>query len=166
MDLQRAAGQGEAKAQQNPQPQGPPVGFGVRFRIASASRTLHVHAGWGLMPTTSPCGRMATTHPDCARIHAYTHTCTHTVHTYILRGGGREGTAARARRGPPGPRGMGARPPAALLLARLRAPKAPCGFCSALSHRLGQPRATRPRRLGRMLTTFSCGQMPTTCYRL
>ena len=54
MDLQRAAGQGEAKAQQNPQPQAPPtapgdaegapVGFGVRFRIALASRALQVHA--------------------------------------------------------------------------------------------------------------------------
>ena len=57
MDLQGAAGQGEAKAQQNPQPQGPPtapggaegapVGFVVRFRIALASRALHVRAGWG-----------------------------------------------------------------------------------------------------------------------
>ena len=57
VDLQRAAGQGEAKAQQNPQAQAPlrrlgapkasPVGFGVRFRIALASRALPVHAGWG-----------------------------------------------------------------------------------------------------------------------
>ena len=55
MDLQRAAGQGEAKAQQNPQPQVPPygawgapkvppVGFGVRFRLALAIRALQVHA--------------------------------------------------------------------------------------------------------------------------
>ena len=55
MDLQRASGQGEAKAQQNPQPQagpqrkaggaeGAPVGFGVRFRIALAGRALQVHA--------------------------------------------------------------------------------------------------------------------------
>ena len=43
---------------------------------------------------------------------------------------------------------------------------APCGFWSALSHRLGQPRAASPRRLGRMLTTFPCGQLPTTRYRL
>ena len=53
MDSQRAAGQGEAKAQQNPQPQAPPygrlgapvgrpVGFGVRFRIALAGRALRV----------------------------------------------------------------------------------------------------------------------------
>ena len=52
MDLQRVAGQGEAKAQQNPQPQAPPtapggaeaapVGFGVRFRITLASRALPV----------------------------------------------------------------------------------------------------------------------------
>ena len=58
LDLQRAAGQGEAKTQQNPQPQAPPkapggaegapVGFGVCFRIALASRALPVHAGWGL----------------------------------------------------------------------------------------------------------------------
>ena len=57
MDLQRAAGQGEAKAQQNPQAQAPPtapggaegapVGFVVRFRIALAGRALPVRAGWG-----------------------------------------------------------------------------------------------------------------------
>ena len=71
MDLQRAAGQGEAKAQQNPQPQAPPtapggaegapVGFGVRFRIALASRALRVHAGRGRMLTTFPGGQMPTT---------------------------------------------------------------------------------------------------------
>ena len=55
MDSQRAAGQGEAKAQQNPQPQAPPygrlgvavgrpVGFGVRFRIALAGRALRINA--------------------------------------------------------------------------------------------------------------------------
>ena len=55
MDLQRTAGQGEAYAQRNPQPQGPlrslwgapkaaPVGFEVCFRIALASRALQVHA--------------------------------------------------------------------------------------------------------------------------
>ena len=55
MDSQRATGQGEAKAQQNPQPQAPPygrlgapvgrpVGFGVRFRIALAGRALRIHA--------------------------------------------------------------------------------------------------------------------------
>ena len=54
MDSQRAAGQGEAKAQQNPQPQAPPygrlgapvgrpVGFEVRFRIALAGRALRIH---------------------------------------------------------------------------------------------------------------------------
>ena len=52
--MQRAAGQGEAEAQQNPQPQARPygawgrrrrpVGFGVRFRIALAGRALQVHA--------------------------------------------------------------------------------------------------------------------------
>ena len=69
MDLQRAAGQGEAKAQQNPQaqapptapgaPKAPPVGFGVRFRIALAGRTLHVRAG--RMLTTFPRGQLTTT---------------------------------------------------------------------------------------------------------
>ena len=60
MDSQRAAGQGEAKAQQNPQPQAPPygrlgapvgrpVGFVVRFRIALAGRALRIHAP-GLTP--------------------------------------------------------------------------------------------------------------------
>ena len=55
MDSQRAAGQGEAKAQQNPQPQAPPygrlgapvrrtVGFVVRFRIALAGRALQIYA--------------------------------------------------------------------------------------------------------------------------
>ena len=67
MDLQRAAGQGEAKAQQNPQPQAPPtapggaegapVGFGVRFRIALANRALPVHAGWGTCYLLFPAGR-------------------------------------------------------------------------------------------------------------
>ena len=71
MDLQRTAGQGEAKAQQNPQPQAPstapggaegaPVGFGVRFRIALAGRALPVRAGLGRMLTTFPCGQMLTT---------------------------------------------------------------------------------------------------------
>ena len=53
MDSQRAAGQGEAKAQQNPQPQehpygrlgapvGRPEGFGMRFRIALAGRALRM----------------------------------------------------------------------------------------------------------------------------
>ena len=60
MDSQRAAGQGEAKSQQTPQPQAPPygrlgapygrpVGFGVRFRIALAGRALRIHApGFGV----------------------------------------------------------------------------------------------------------------------
>ena len=53
MDSQRAAGQGEAKAQQNPQPQAPPygrlgapvgrpVGYVMRFRIALAGRVVEV----------------------------------------------------------------------------------------------------------------------------
>ena len=67
VDLQRVAGQGEAKAQQNPQPQAPPtapggaegapVGFGVRFRIALASRALPVHAGRGACQLLFPAGR-------------------------------------------------------------------------------------------------------------
>ena len=71
MDLQRTAGQGEAKAQQNPQPQvpptapggaeGAPVGVGVRFRLALAGRALPVHAKSGHMLTTFPSGKLLTT---------------------------------------------------------------------------------------------------------
>ena len=39
----------------------PPVGFGVRFRIALAIRTLRVRAGWGHMLTTFRRGQMPTT---------------------------------------------------------------------------------------------------------
>ena len=71
MDLQRTADQGEAKVQQNPQPQAPPtapggaegapVGLVVRFRIASASRALPVHAGLGACELLFHRGRMPTT---------------------------------------------------------------------------------------------------------
>ena len=47
MDLQRAAGQGETKAQQTHSPRRPlwrPASLGVRFRIALAGRALQVHA--------------------------------------------------------------------------------------------------------------------------
>ena len=61
------AGQSEAKAQQNPQPQAPPygrpVGFGVRFCVALAGRTLRIHApGPGCQPAASGDSRQAEMH--------------------------------------------------------------------------------------------------------
>ena len=68
MDSQRAAGQGDAKAHSKTargaprahpgapygawgRPQGAPVDFGVRFRIALAGRALRIHAP-GPLPRT------------------------------------------------------------------------------------------------------------------
>ena len=80
------------------------------------------------------------------------HICV--THRLAARGRPRRGERAAKPTGPGAPYGAWGR--------RRR----PCGFWSALSHRLGRPRAASPRRLGRMLTTFPRGKLPTTRYRL
>ena len=117
MDSQRAAGQGEAKAQQNLQPQVPPMGaWGCaagRWRVSQSVQGVSRRIAQNQL---RPQNQLRKQCMDSQR----------------AAGQGE----AKAQQNPQ---------PQAPPMAPGGARRAPCGFWSALSHRLGRPRAANPR---------------------